>query len=285
MQHIERTNFGLKQFFFSSLFLFYFWSIHIHIICHKHNVERPIYYFYSRAQAHGSRYRWFQSWISVLLRNQINSSNWLMATSCWPRLNGLLDKRLVQNVFSVWELSKRWQLFFLGIFITENTKFQLFFFCLPPPRRPSTQLNYIRFINLASSVSRRERKKNKSEIVWQSIFQTGEKRKKSFGIRISMKANKNQTTWLFPCWKCVIMCCYIFSLTRFSLNVPSERKITLRIDVWNKTEKKTQKPISLQSWRWNIIYCHFFARKTINIVSETSKKVENKIINAFKKTI
>lgn len=189
-----------------------------------------------------------ESWISLEIRNRINSSDcahgyihcfdpdcWIFFKNCHPQCVVMISLRELLRKLTLWKLLElSWEkqvdfhiicLFSLGfsfssILETQHSRITrvVFVRCslfITPFRLFSPQLNYIRFINLASSVSRRggEVKKKRSHCVPEprTHFKQSEGRKKSCGLQISMKANKNQTTWLFPvpCWNCVIMCCCI----------------------------------------------------------------------------
>lgn len=166
---------------------------------------------------------WKSDLCCVRRANQINSSNWLMATSFWPRLSVDYSISVVAKcIFIFWAFfvaSRQSQPLSL---ITKHTTFNCYFLrrFVVSLKAPTTQVNYIRFINLASSVSRREGK----EWNQQQGSVNFEQGKKPCGTGISMKANKNQTTWLSFVLLFAAIYCFL-SLVRF--NVPKERIITV----------------------------------------------------------
>lgn len=164
---MERTKFLFLNNFSDPFFLCFLWSILIHIICHKHNAKTNLLFLLkSSGICQQIQMVWKSDLCCVRRANQINSSNWLMATSFWPRLSvdysisvvakcififsSFFEASCQSQPLSLSPLSPTTQLSIVFFFFSLST------FCRFPHR---TQVNYIRFINLASSVSRREKER------------------------------------------------------------------------------------------------------------------------------
>lgn len=134
----------------------FLWSILIHIICHKHEAETNLLFLALKPQAH--RQKTLQmAWnlrISVSIRrHQVNSSSWphgeINSDPDW--LNGKLSARMCYDFITEIVVFSRTQL----------SKSKQFFHSLSIPPPHSSRLNYITFINLASSVSRRSEERQR----------------------------------------------------------------------------------------------------------------------------
>lgn len=189
---------------------------------------------------------------------------------------GLLDKRRCQSDF---QFGNCCFLPFSGtaVIIVHTTFncFSAFCFC------DLIILHSLIWLHLSHGEKRGENTKE----IFQTLIRAGVE--KSYGTEISMKANKNQTTWLFPCWKCVIMCCCIVFLA--SMCRKKEKLLNIAIEFNKKNIQNNL--ISIMGDEKLFIAkisrgkCWRCEGKTINIAELCRHNTENKIVNAFKKTI